>query len=420
MLDKEKIGKTIAFYRKERGMTQKELAELLHISYQAVSKWEAGVSMPTVEMLYELSELLNITVDSILNDEKWENRSINFMDVGLNTRKLQALKKDIMNLATEDERLISAQYADAALFQIDTSKLKNPVYSMITCVPGSKEKLANMYGYDQEICNDVAVSGINHLLQHGMKPVILKGMLLCNGNKHELFYHMAQGLKKVCEENDILFAGMEIAAQPVNFKQDEYHISVTMVGVADKENLIDGSRIQEGDILIGIRTEGIDGTNYPVVKVMIDRKPDLLYEEMDNGQLFLNELMKGNTAFTKEVYLLQEEGILHGVYRIRNQLLNQNTYLSIPEGLGICIDLTAIPVTPLYHFLYNQNMIGENMFPYCFHFGIGMVVVVPKEKKEQAMEIIKRHHDCCCIGEIKKCEDRDTTKKVWAEGKVQW
>ena len=68
MLDKEKVGKRIAYYRKERGLTQKDLAGLLNISYQAVSKWEAGNSFPTVEMLYEFAMILNVTVDLLLND----------------------------------------------------------------------------------------------------------------------------------------------------------------------------------------------------------------------------------------------------------------------------------------------------------------------------------------------------------------
>ena len=170
MLDKEKIGKTIAMYRKENRMTQKEVADYLNISYQAVSKWEAGVSIPAVELLYELAELFHVSVDEILNVGKWENRSITYRDVGIDSR-LYEVKEDISKFVTKDENLISANFADAVLFRIDTQNMVNPVYAMLQCIPGSKEKLANLYGYDKEICNDVAVSGMNHMLQYGIKPV---------------------------------------------------------------------------------------------------------------------------------------------------------------------------------------------------------------------------------------------------------
>ncbi len=76
MLNKEEVGKRIAFYRKEKGITQKELADLLHISYQAVSKWELGKSLPTVEILYEISNLLNVTVDVLLSENEWKKRNV--------------------------------------------------------------------------------------------------------------------------------------------------------------------------------------------------------------------------------------------------------------------------------------------------------------------------------------------------------
>lgn len=424
MLNRETIGKTIAFYRKELGMTQRELAERLHISYQAVSKWESGVGLPTVEMLTELSECLNVSIDAILNNEGIKNRRISYKDAGLDTRRLCELKADIAALATEDEALISAWYADAVLFQIDTAGYQNPIYSMIECHPGSKIKLAQTFGYEREICMDTAASGMNHLLQHGMKPVILKAQVLCDGSRHELYYHMAQTFQTACEENDVLFAGMEIAAQPMNFKSDEYYVSAVLVGIADKEQMPCADKVQEGDAIIGIRTEGIEGTSYPFIKVMTDRNPGLLYERLENGHTFLDELMKANAIYTQEILLLQREGLIHGVCRTGNHLFNQKLYRTLPKGLGACINLSAIPVTDLYRFLYQQDMIGENVFHYHFHFGIGMLVIVPDEKKERAMELIRGFHDCCCIGSIKRRDgihmEEWEGETVWSEGSIQW
>ncbi len=90
MLNKEEVGKRIAFFRKEKGITQKELADFLHISYQAVSKWELGKSLPTVDILYEISGLLNVTVDMLLNENEWKNRSILYLASGLDTKRLHA------------------------------------------------------------------------------------------------------------------------------------------------------------------------------------------------------------------------------------------------------------------------------------------------------------------------------------------
>lgn len=283
MLNKEIIGKRIAFFRREKGITQRELADFLHISYQAVSKWESGKSLPTVEMLYEISNLLNVTADALLNENTWKNREITYRDSGLDTQKLHALKEEIQQFNTEDGNIISANYADAYLFQIDTSRMREPVYSCITCVPGSKEKLAKKYGYNQEICADVAASAMNHILQHGMRPVILKGMIVCGNYSHDQLYLMAQSFQKICEENQVSFAGMEIAAQPVNYGPEDYELSATVVGVQDRDKLLTGNCPREGDVLIGIRTEGIDGTNYPIVKIILDKNPALYHAKIDGS-----------------------------------------------------------------------------------------------------------------------------------------
>lgn len=419
MLEKEKIGRRIAFYRKEKGMTQKELAEFLHISYQAVSKWESGKSMPAVEMLYEISKLLNVTVDALLNENEWKSRSITYRDSGLDTEKLHALKREIQKLNTKSDTILSANYADACLFRIDTSQMKEPVYSCITCVPGSKEKLAREYRYNQEICADAAASAMNHTLQHGVKPVILKAMVTCGNYNQEQLYLMAQAFQGTCDKNDILFAGMEIAAQPVNYTAEEYAVSATVVGVQDRDKVLTGSRLREGDVLIGIKTEGIDGTSYPFVKVMLDKKPELYHAKIDENRFFLDELMKANTAYAREVAALQEKGYLHKAFRMANALLRAGSWRDVPEGLGICIDLSSVPVMPLYQFLFSQDMIGEDVFASHFNMGIGMVAAVPEKHWEEAMEVIGQFSECWRIGRVETNHNRKG-EKFWSRGRILW
>ncbi|MDE6127647.1 MAG: helix-turn-helix domain-containing protein [Lachnospiraceae bacterium] len=419
MLEKEKIGKRIAFYRKEKGITQKELAEFLHISYQAVSKWESGKSMPTVEMLYEISKLLNVTVDTLLNENEWKSRRITYRDSGLDSERLHALKKDIQKLNTRDDCILSANYADTCLFQIDTSQMKEPVYSCITCVPGSKEKLAKEYRYNQEICADVAANAINYTLQYGVKPVLLKAMLICGNYSQEQLYLMAQAFQRICDKNKVLFTGMEISAQPVNYTTEEYVVSTMVLGAQDKDKVLTGSRLREGDVLIGIKTEGIDGTNYPIVKVMLDKRPELYRAEIEENKFFIDELMRANTAFTREITALQEKGYLHKAFRMANALLNRKSWVGVPEGLGVCIDLSAVPVMSLYQFLFAQDMIGEDVFASHFNMGIGMVAAVPEKYKEEAMEVIGQFSKCWCIGRVEANHNRKG-EKFWSRGRILW
>ena len=419
MLDKERIGQRIAFFRKEKGFTQKELAGFLNISFQAVSKWESGKSLPTVEMFYEISNLLSVPVDALLNEDEWKSRSITYQDSGLNTKRLHALKREVMRLNSEDETILSADYADTCLFQIDTSQMREPVYSCITCVPGSKEKLAKEYRYNREICADTAAGAMNFTLQHGMKPVLLKAMVTCGNYSQEQLYRMAQAFRTICDENTVSFAGMEISSQPVNFGPEEYWVSATVVGVQDKDKLLPGRRLREGDVLIGIKTEGIEGSSYPLVKVMLDKKPELFYARIDEDRFFLDELMKANSAYTREIAALQERGYLHGAFRIRTSLLSERSFMGIPDGLRVCVTLSAVPVMPLYQFLFAQNMIEEAVFIRHFNMGIGMVAAVPEKHWKEAMEVIGQFSECWHIGQV-EAGDGYRGEKVRGDGRILW
>ena len=296
--------------------------------------------------------------------------------------------------------------------------MEAPIYAAVTCIPGSREKLAREHGFHNEICEDVAASAMNFILQHGIKPVMLRGMVLCGNFNHEKLYRMAQTFRDCCEKHDMMFAGMEIGAQPVNFDADMYHVNCTVTGVADRSRYLDGTKIQEGDALIGFRTDGIEGSNYPFVKVMLDRKPELLHARVDAGHTLLELLMQPGRAYTKEVEALQEKGWLHALYRMSNRLISEKIWSGIPAGLSACIDLSMVPILPLYRFLYEQDMIGEMAFPHQFPMGIGMIAVVPKEREEAVLELVGRTVECWRIGQIVR--DREQETRAWAKGRLKW
>jgi transcriptional regulator with XRE-family HTH domain len=82
MIDREKVGRAIAAQRREKGLTQKQLAQALNVSYQAVSRWEQGISLPSVDIIYDIATMLETTVDFLLNGFAGERRVISYMDSG--------------------------------------------------------------------------------------------------------------------------------------------------------------------------------------------------------------------------------------------------------------------------------------------------------------------------------------------------
>ncbi|MBQ4283743.1 MAG: helix-turn-helix domain-containing protein [Lachnospira sp.] len=420
MLDKNVVGKNIVAYRKHRGINQKELAKMLNISAQSVSKWESGISLPTLEMVYELAKVLDVSVDSILSDVALENRDICYMDTGLDTKKLYALKEEINSMVTKDENLLLAHFMAPVVFKMDTANMEEPVFIIETSVPGSKQRLAIERNCDKEICMDVTATAINNVLRFGFMPKLMKAHVVCGNISQDRLRNMVKGFKQACEANGVIFAGMGISAQPVNYNDNEYEITASLIGACDSKDIIKGDAIREGDVAIGIIMDGVEASSYPFVRVMLNKKPEIAYKIIEDGTYLPEELLKPASPCVHAVKELQEKGILNGVFRINSTMFHPGLYAGIiPDGLGLCVDLSSIPVHPMYKYLKSLDLVGNNRFHYRFNLGVGMILAVPKDSADKALKIIEKYHKCCVVGAIKSNSKMDG-EIVWCEGELQW
>lgn len=419
MLNKEMVGKNIAEQRKIQGMTQKELADILYVSYQAVSQWESGKSLPTVEMLYELATVLDVTMESLLSDVSTANRDISYMDSGLDTAKLYTVKRRVHQMLTDNENIVRAGFQEPLFFKADMQGMKNPVFVSSTHVPGSKARLGREQGYDKEICMDLAARAINNMCRCGVKSLIFQAHIVGGNIDGELLYEMAKSFKETCEQNGVIFGGMGIGAQPVNFRQGEYELSASIVGVCDYDEKICCGSLQEGDILIAMMTEGIDAVSYPYVRVMLDRRPELKTARIDKEHGFLEELLKPNAVYNLVLEELMEKNLIHGAFRIANSIVKDGPYWNVPEHLTARIDMETVKIPPLFRFIEKQGMIGRNVLPYRFAFGVGMIAAVPAGQVDEALKVIRKYHECYVIGGIDRNED-NREEKVKAEGEIKW
>ena len=173
MLDREKVGRVISEQRKVKGMTQKQLADMLNVSFQAVSRWEQGVSLPSVDMIYEIARILETTVDYLLNGPLEERKVISYADGGLDVKRLHMVKDRLSKLVTKDDRLFDTKYSDPVFFRPDMEKTEEPICVFANHVPGSKERFAVENGYDREICMDLVSNVANNLIRFGDRKSVV-------------------------------------------------------------------------------------------------------------------------------------------------------------------------------------------------------------------------------------------------------
>ena len=419
MLDREKVGRAISEQRKRKGMTQKQLADLLNVSYQAVSRWEQGISLPSVDLIYDIAQDLETTVDFLLNGRMEERRVISYMDTGLDVKKLHMIKERLGGLVSKDQRLLHANYGDPVFFKTETSGNGEQVLAFANHVPGSKERFAMENGYDREICMDLVSNAANNLMRFGVKPQILLAHMVCGNNDSGQILSMGEAFREACESSGIIFAGLETAAQPVNYHEGEYKTVATVIGAVDQNRMITGSAITEGDRIIGLSTEGICSISYPFIKVILDRRPDIAYAKIDGHHVFMDEMMKPNTCYVKVMNELLEQNLLHGVFSVNRSLFNRRCYDAMPKGLGAGISVSNLPIPALFRYIYDLKMMDRECFLHSFSPGISMLLIVPESQCEKAVTVIEAFHKCYVMGKIEK-DDEYPDAKVWMEGTVKW
>lgn len=385
-------------------MTQRHLADLLNVSYQAVSRWEQGLSLPSVDMIYDIAQILETTVDFLLNGLPEERKVISFMDTGLDVNKIHAVKDRLGSLVTRSDMLLHTKYADP-VFQPDTSGMTDPVWVFANHVPGSKERYAMENGYDREICMDLVSSAANNLIRYGVKPAVLQAQVVCGNNDSGQLLAMGEAFREACENSGIAFSGLEVAAQPVNYHAVEYRLSALVIGVTDRNHIITGDRIAENDVLIGLHTEGISSISYPFIKVILDRRPDMAYTRIDGRGIFMDEMMKPNASYVNVVSELMGQDLIHGIFCIRKSLFSRKCYDTMPKGLGAGISISSIPVPALFQSIYDQNMMDRECFLDDFSFGIGMLLAIPERQCDRAVKIIEKHHKCYVLGKIERDDE---------------
>lgn len=419
MVNKESVGKAIAKQRKEKGMNQKELAEKLHVSCQAVSKWEVGKSLPTVEILSDIAELLEVTVDYLLNSEGIETRDICYQDTGLDTVSLYEMKDRLDLLITRNRHIVEPSCYIPLIYTMDMKNMEKPLFVTNSFVPGSKARLAREFGKDREICQDLAAKAINNMIRFGVTPVVFRANIVCGNKSHEQIGIMAQAFKEICEEQGVDYGGFSISAQPINYLPDEYELSATISGIVDEKDLIKGDEVQDGDILVALYSEGLEATSIPFVRVMLERNRTMAMDKIDEEHYFIDEALKPNQAYRWIMEKLHREGFIHAAYKVSNSFLHPGPFDTMPEEYYAEINLDTIRVTPLYEYLHHLDMVGERFLPHRFNVGVSMILAVPRDRKKEVLKMVNEEGQGYVIGQIRKVEEGQKDK-IKVEGKIQW
>lgn len=415
MLDSIKVGNFIMEKRKELGMTQQQLADKLNVSFQAVSKWENGTTYPNIEILKDLAITLAITVDEILAGSEKNTEGLSYSKAGIDITYTDTIKKEMSkHLETNDKRVLNGLGPFASLYDIDFPGMKEPVIALKAEEPGSKQKLAMEYGYTESICHDMINHLVNDIAVMGAKPLAVLDTIVCGNAEKDTIKSLVKGVSDACRLNECSLIGGETSIQPLVVDSGVYVLTSSIVGIVEKSKVIDGSKIEEGDVVLAIASNGLHTNGYSLVRLLMDKIPQIKLDKID-GITFIEQIMKPHTPYYKSIKELFQKDVIHGMAHITGGGIEGNLCRVIPDGLCATIDLSKLRVLNIFKYIHNSGNISDEEMLHTFNCGVGFNIVVPQKSKDMVMQHIQKYYDCYEIGKIVSGSD-----KVVFEKRINW
>ncbi len=288
-----------------------------------------------------------------------------------------------------------------AFYEIDLAEYKHPVLVSSVDGVGTKLKIAFAMNKQNTIGQDLVNHCVNDIAVCGAKPVYFLDYLAFGKLNPDKAEKIIEGFAIACKENKCALIGGETAEMPGIYSGDEYDMSGTIVGIVEKEKVINGKNIKRGDVLVGFASNGLHTNGYSLARKILLEKHKLP-EKIDGLELPLGEeLLRIHKSYLKLILKLKKEIPVKGFSHVTGGGIIGNTKRILPEDLSLKINWNAWEVPALFRFIQAEGKISDDEMRKVFNIGIGLIAVVDKNDAEKAVTISKQFNETpLIIGEV--------------------
>ena len=280
----------------------------------------------------------------------------------------------------------------------DLSGIKNmeePVLLSGTDGCGTKVKLAFVMDKHDTIGIDAVAMCVNDIACSGGEPLFFLDYIACGKNYPEKIATIVSGVAEGCKQSGCALVGGETAEHPGLMPEDDYDLAGFAVGVVDKKDIIDGSAIKPGDVLVGMASSGVHSNGFSLVRKVFDitkESLDTYYDEL--GKTLGEALIAPTRIYVKALKNVKDAGVkIKGCSHITGGGFQENIPRMLPEGIRAVIKKDSYEVPAIFKLLAKTGDIAEDMMYNTYNMGLGMVVAVDPEDVEKTMEAMKAAGD---------------------------
>lgn len=326
-----------------------------------------------------------------------------YKEAGVDISAGETAVKEIGNLArsTFTSNVLSNVGSFGAQFLFPVEEYQKPVLISSTDGVGTKTLVAAEAGKFDTIGEDLVNHCINDILSTGAKPLFFLDYVGVGNLVASTMKDIVSGMAKACRESGCSLIGGEMAEMPEIYGENRYDLVGTIVGVVERDKLIDGSKIEKNDLIIALRSSGLHTNGYTLArKVLLNEMTlDTYHDEL--GTSIGEELLNVHRSYLTPLRRLLEMNYVTGLAHITGGGIESNSSRILPDGLSLKIDWNSWTPNAVFNLIQRIGNVPLADMRHTFNMGIGFTIICRKDSSDNVLNILEEMNETpVIIGEI--------------------
>ena len=331
------------------------------------------------------------------------------VDVTAGYKAVELMKAHVARTMTSS--VLTGLGGFGGLYELDMTGIEHPVLVSGTDGVGTKLKIAFLMDKHDTVGIDCVAMCVNDIICCGAKPQFFLDYVAVGKNYPEKVAQIVSGVAEGCVQAGCALVGGETAEMPGFYPIDEYDLAGFSVGVVDKDKVFDKTKIQPGDVILGLPSSGVHSNGFSLVRKVLDVEHTDLKAPVEalGGKSLGETLLAPTRIYVKSILSLMEQVTIKSVSHITGGGFYENIPRCIPDGLCAKIEKSALRIPPIFTMLRRMGNVSEHDMFNTYNMGTGMTLIAAKEDADRAIAALKENgQDAYVIGEVVSGEEKVT------------
>jgi phosphoribosylformylglycinamidine cyclo-ligase len=320
--------------------------------------------------------------------------SVNYKAAGVDREKGEAIKAAIKEAASGscDQKVIRGLGLFSGFYALETKDLRQPVLVSSLDGVGTKVKIAQMMGKFDSLGEDLVNHCVNDIMVCGADPLFFLDYIAADRLEPQVVGDIIHGITRACTANGCALVGGETAEMPGVYAPENFDLAGAIVGLVEREAIIDGSKIKSGDVLLGAASNGLHTNGYSLArKILFDvKKIDPQKHISELGAPLGEELLKVHRSYRILIQKVRRLPGLHGIAHVTGGGIVDNTRRLLPENYAVRIDWGAWETPAIFKLIQKEGAVAAVEMRRVFNLGIGLVLIVDNRETQAFLTACKQ------------------------------